>query len=288
MIKIEHPNIDKICLQYAKKILSCPRRIKSNRYVKYLFEKDRLLNVICCPPEKLSEVISDFDNQFPNKKGTEWDAFRTYMINQYNSVRKKYLPQIIEDLGLTVCPYCNRHYIYTVEKGRKVGAQFDHFFSKSKYPYLALSFYNLIPCCPSCNKAKGDQDILVNPYLEGFNSKCVINIDNPINCILGNDEWAIELKGTKETVSNITAFALDELYKKHRDIAQEIVYKSVANSNGFLSEIKKEFKYLELDDELIHRIIWGYYYNENDMSKRPLSKMAFDIITQIDDIYQTN
>jgi hypothetical protein len=66
-------------------------------------------------------------------------------------------------LNLRICPYCGRAYIYSVQRaGSKtvVKPQIDHFLPKSKYPFLALSFMNLIPSCQTCNMkdCKGDND----------------------------------------------------------------------------------------------------------------------------------
>ena len=65
-----------------------------------------------------------------------------------NFSNRKFGYQWAEKLGVTVCPYCNRSYIFTVKKDARNGKarpQYDHFFPKSIYPYLAVSMYNLIP-----------------------------------------------------------------------------------------------------------------------------------------------
>ena len=66
-------------------------------------------------------------------------------------------------LNLRICPYCGRAFIYSVQQvGSKtvVKPQIDHFLPKSKYPFLALSFMNLIPSCQTCNMkdCKGNND----------------------------------------------------------------------------------------------------------------------------------
>lgn len=72
-------------------------------------------------------------------------------------------------LNLRICPYCGRAFIYSVQQvGNKtvVKPQIDHFLPKSKYPFLALSFMNLIPSCQTCNMkdCKGDNDpIKIDP-----------------------------------------------------------------------------------------------------------------------------
>ena len=75
----------------------------------------------------------------------------------------------VKDLGIRICPYCGRSYIYRVEKQGKKGMvavkpQLDHFLPKSSYPFLGMNFYNLIPCCTQCNMApcKVDNDPLDN------------------------------------------------------------------------------------------------------------------------------
>lgn len=94
--------------------------------------------------------------------------------------------QWAERLGVTVCPYCNRSYIFTVKKDARNGKarpQYDHFFPKSIYPYLAVSMYNLVPSCAVCNGGKSDVDSFkdkkrryLNPYVEGYGTKTVLQI----------------------------------------------------------------------------------------------------------------
>jgi hypothetical protein len=77
------------------------------------------------------EFISIYDDFFSNKEVNVW---------------------IIKKTGVKVCPYCNLAYTYS--RGNRTTAQLDHFFCKAEYPMFSLSFYNLIPCCPACNRIK--------------------------------------------------------------------------------------------------------------------------------------
>jgi hypothetical protein len=55
-------------------------------------------------------------------------------------------------LGLETCPYCHMSDIKTtISKKGKSRGDLDHFTTKSKYPYLSMSIYNLIPSCQKCN-----------------------------------------------------------------------------------------------------------------------------------------
>lgn len=284
MIKIDKINIEQISTDYADYVLSVRRRPdKKNRFIVYVFDDARFRDLLLCPAESLQSEIEKFNAQFPLNfhAGREWDAFKIYMINQYSNIRNSYLHKVLNALNLSVCPYCNRQYIYSIDDGKQVSAQFDHFYSKSEHPYLALSFYNLIPCCPTCNKAKGENKIEINPYMESFGTKGKIVIDNPLNCILNDNNWDITIQADDRCNTNVKAFVLDKLYQKHKDYAHEIVFKAIANQQGYIDGLRTEFQHMNLPAGLIERILWGNYINEESQSERPLSKMTADIIAQI-------
>lgn len=45
-------------------------------------------------------------------------------------------------------------------------AKLDHFYPKSLYPFFALSLYNLIPVCGTCNLVKSDnKKIFASPFI---------------------------------------------------------------------------------------------------------------------------
>jgi len=99
-----------------------------------------------------------------------------YLLNSVfkykNFANRKIAYHISSKRNVTVCPYCNRQYIFTVipSKGR-VRPQFDHYFPKKEYPYLALSLYNMIPSCSICNMAKSSLDTYCRPILYPFDEK---------------------------------------------------------------------------------------------------------------------
>lgn len=82
--------------------------------------------------------------------------------------------QFIIDSQLSICPYCSEENIEPTDNTKK---QIDHFLPKRQYPFFALSFYNLIPSCGTCNEIvnKGTNDpilskngtpnAIINPYL---------------------------------------------------------------------------------------------------------------------------
>ena len=81
--------------------------------------------------------------------------------------------------------------------------------------------------------------------------------------------------------TNVSAFVLDELYQKHKDYAHEIVWKIIANERGYLESLINTFKEMGLNDDLIQRVLWGIYLDEDKMLDKPLSKMTLDILKQL-------
>lgn len=61
-------------------------------------------------------------------------------------------------LGIDVCPYCGRNYIFTIgDNDNKNGRpEIDHFIPEKEYPFLSCSLYNFIPSCHQCNHQKHD------------------------------------------------------------------------------------------------------------------------------------
>jgi len=129
-----------------------------------------------------------------------------------------------ENLNVKVCPYCNREYtfrfpIYKSEKqnnklkfktDKKILFDFDHFLPKEKYPYLSMSFYNLIPSCSICNSRfkhtiEFDYENYIYPYNENFENeiKFKIKLKRKDNLLL--DYFITEYQGfmkNKVTVKN--------------------------------------------------------------------------------------
>lgn len=72
--------------------------------------------------------------RFFEKEYNNWGKRKTYGSYKF-----------VETLDLKTCPYCNRNYTFIVdEESGKLRPELDHFYPKSIYPFLAMSFYNLI------------------------------------------------------------------------------------------------------------------------------------------------
>ncbi len=61
-----------------------------------------------------------------------------------------YYNQLVDANKYNTCPICGLADIETADS--KYIEDYDHFFPKSHYPFLAVNFDNLVPTCDKCNK----------------------------------------------------------------------------------------------------------------------------------------
>ncbi|RFU67478.1 hypothetical protein D0469_14585 [Peribacillus saganii] len=207
-----------------------------------------------------------------------------YLIDtEYNAAK------LVQKLGIMVCPYCNRNYINNVtysNRGLKRTSQMDHYYSKEKYPFLAMSFYNLVPSCPSCNHIKSNKRIYFSPYDTRFKSRELLHFNFKIKSIdFIHDASQLEITLTalnKRINSNINTLRLNSQYKIHKDIVQELFKNKIIYTETKLKEIHRDFNGLFTNEEDMKRTLFGNYLSENDLHKRPLSKLISDIYNTID------
>ena len=204
-------------------------------------------------------------------------------------------------LGVSVCPYCNRNYINTVEtETGKTRPELDHFYPKSRFPILALSIYNLIPSCHTCNaNLKGSIDFYSIRHMHPYEDDLIkefeffIKVDDSVlgEAIPNIDDFEVKVKPltTKDLEidkinNSVSTFKLIELYNQHKDIAKEILEKALYYNKTRLAELVKFFdgegisseEELKLD-ETTKRFILGNFVEEADIGRRTLAKYTKDI-----------
>ncbi len=216
----------------------------------------------------------------------------------YSYFRENMLVKLANWLNIKCCPYCNQHYTLYVNSRFKKGIkhkalfQFDHFYSKNRYPYLSMSLYNLIPCCQICNHEKSVSDLPIqfNPYYGEIASYFTFKVVSPLSLKVGSredfeidKEWndeQTEVKMINEKDRN--AFDdmthLKEQYKRHRDVAEEVYAKAYLEP---YYHYPSNFKGLSgFTQSLRQRVMHGTYMDPKDIDKRPLTKLYQDLWKQ--------
>lgn len=221
------------------------------------------------------------------------EYLKDFFVTIYLDFTALYAYKYFERLNLRTCPYCNRHYTFTLKREKannfQTRPEMDHFHDKSDYPMLALSFYNLVPSCHECNHGKLKKDAGVNPYFHGFKSKFVLTNDsglldaNKIRAIKETTEFSVSFDNpTSEEQTNIDTLGLDKLYNEHKDYVLEMVEKAVTYDDCLRHGIVDNFQGVFRSEHDVFNLVWGKYLSDAEQEKRPLSKLTKDILEQLD------
>lgn len=142
--------------------------------------------------------------------------------------------EFVKNLEIRICPYCGRAYIYRVVKKGKNGdvsvkPQLDHFLPKSNYPFLAMNYFNLIPCCTQCNLApcKVDNDpldgsrqqvtYLMHPYdFDETMVRFIYEMKAPDTYKPESFDVLVGYQSKVHKIGYNRFFALDKLYAGHK------------------------------------------------------------------------
>lgn len=207
---------------------------------------------------------------------TNYETFTRRKSPLYNSEK------LVSNIGITVCPYCNRSFIQSVNSQRRT-CQLDHFYSKDEYPYLALSFFNLVPCCYACNHQKSTLSIGISPY-QDFKTDSLLTFNYiPKDSSFRYPKGEIEIQinahtnGELNLSTNIIIFGLNELYAYHTDVVKEILLKGEIYSVDYIQSLLAQFPHLFESEEEAIQLVIGNYVLDEDLGKRPLAKLIRDI-----------
>ncbi|PDZ39782.1 hypothetical protein CON18_13015 [Bacillus cereus] len=217
-------------------------------------------------------------------------------IVDYDVMDSKYRHKLLSEIGIEVCPYCNRQYITKYEeKGVfKTTADLDHFFPKCIFQLLSLSLFNFVPSCQICNsrfKLAKSSEILY-PYDRGFDddSYFVVKLkkNSTIDSLTGNNtlfdlDLTVNSQSSHRNMieNSIELFRLKKVYQSHKDYVRELLYKKHAWSNkAYESLVNNLFLEMKLESTDINLFLYGNNLDPADFGKRPLSKITYDIINK--------
>ncbi len=268
-----------------KTVFSVTKRDIDRLLLKKLRKFDENINfekLILSGKEYIDSLIGfiDFNKEFTKLSKKEKDYFFT-LYARFNK------PSFIKKLGVSTCLYCNRNYIFNFTKSNKENAtaQLDHFYDKSTYPYLAVCLYNLIPSCTTCNQRKSSKKIdILHPYYESFDKKAKFSLKiEDCKFYHSLDGFNIEIKTEDKKVENSKkVFNLEQLYENHKDIVLELIQKEAIYNESYLDELLTKYEgTLFKNREDLQRLISGGYVSDDEIGKRPLSKLVKDISSEL-------
>lgn len=268
--------------------------------------------------EYINKIIKEYDtlnklkpNEIENKK-IEFDKILTeknlkVKINgiqfykkiveamRYEDLRKKDFIPYLKDLKIKSCVYCNAQLTIVTEKNKTtkkvhVRLELDHYYPKSKFPFLCTSFYNLYPVCSSCNKIKSYNDDTTEfvLYTEENNDldiyKFRINQASVLTYLDTRDfnSLEFEFKSFYSSNKHNKTFDIQGIYETQKDIIEELVHKKEAYTKLYKEGLVKEYGSLFTDKAIINRLLIGNYVKPEEIHKRPMSKFIQDIAKDLD------
>lgn len=282
---------------------------KNDKTFKNVFKDFTLRQIILAKNDVLKEIVEKLDSRIkklPDKKRTELTTKIENLFKYTNKFQGKVLtPFFTNNFNFKTCFYCNKDFIINFEKEKKELVstfQLDHFYDKGTYRYLALSFYNLIPSCTTCNssKVKGSKNIYeydskvgkfenetcIPPNTDSFHfdKKVKFKLHLSHKCkdlnIKSKDDIDIPLK---ERYSNdydkyIEVFKLNERYQAHKDI----VFDMIKNAELYPESRLKELQDLTgIPYQEIKKDIFKLIDDDADLSKEPFSKLRKDMADEL-------
>lgn len=200
----------------------------------------------------------------------------------YKNAREILVP-IISDLGIKSCVYCNAQYAIGTKTGKGL-YELDHLYPESLFPALCVSFFNLHPCCASCNNSKRDKPLNFLMYTTNSSELAPFHLlvnwqrYNPVYSykslsidLIPNTASDIPLKRKFEKY-----FSIHGVYEMHRDIAEEAIWRLKCYDRRYIEMFKRRYGPVFSKDAL-YRFILGVRADKENVFARPLSKLIHDL-----------
>lgn len=199
---------------------------------------------------------------------------------RYDAVQSTEIRPYMKKLGIKAFVYCNAAYAVATDDN-KATFQVDHYYPKSKYPFLCTSFFNLFPSCMHCNQIKSkntgydyclytEDPARVNPFYFTIDDKSIVKY------MLTHNSEVLKFKLNGNPVENADShssfFHLAGLYPQFSDAAEEVIWKAKIFDKTYQAQLMKaymrKFPY-KMDD--FKRFYLGFYPDEKDVNMRPLT-----------------
>lgn len=235
----------------------------------------------------------------------------------YNKVQSEIFSPYVRKLGFRTCVYCNAQFATTAtvsklvrdNKGRLKNInhvpgtfyELDHNRPKSIFPFLCTNFYNLQPCCSSCNRRKSNSKFSFSVYYENgdgteihplhfaikpkdlieyrVNNKC-----DGIGAHLCNNGSDLPPTDRVRTLARNfeNTLGVQGVYDEYQDFVTELLWRHKIYSKGFVKSLDTQMKSLGISSFDFKQFILGTYTEEQDAFKRPFTIMLQDIWEQLE------
>ena len=226
-------------------------------------------------------ILNDLRIAFEYERALGGNKYRSYMLSSA--------------ANHNTCVYCNRQYTFNIErnggkndKDRIARPALDHWFPKSLFPLMSLSYFNLIPSCTICNSAaKMDKVWLLSTHIHPYlTASSTTQFKFCYKVGLGSS-WDIDFSNLTGAEKNtVEALCLQEAYQAHSSLeVKDLIELATKNSGTYLKQLYGTILRLYtggVDRTKAYRLLLGTEMEAMDYKNRPMSKLKRDIIEQIE------
>lgn len=302
------PEIAENCSLLNKKQLS---------FLNFLNSGSNLKEIIIGSPSELSTLTEYIYNNFGeelfvkvsdngSKSSSKFSTLLLKRVFNYTTFRgSKKCMSLYRELQLEskYCFYCNNVEFEIISENTPTKSNpknsdgllifdLDHFFLKFKYPFLALSFYNLIPSCNSCNsRVRGEKEFKlnthINPYSDSFHDDYNFSVDRRslFQALITKDikDFTISINKNSSSIRNdditLKTFKFD---KKVKSLSYKKTAKYLIDSFvTYYERDKLNFKQNTFDEH-IHGLYHEHVpYKSKHINDIPKGKLKFDLVNQL-------
>jgi hypothetical protein len=285
-----------------------PQRV---RFWRYLLDNDfeNLKRIIISRPDELQNIISDIDSEFGINFLSNNVSYNSATLNDFGQIVKNVISYewyrntdrpayYFIRYNIDFCPYCNKDEVQNIQKINLVTGdelttrlyQLDHFYPRSRYPYLSLSFFNLIPGCATCNATlKGEKDFNITTHFNPFHKSFDEHFKFYVNSIIPNDSSEILISVNNLTThdeNQIVDFDILDRYNQGatRDILFNLIslfkHRSPKVQRSLLSQFKRLAGSVELSNITLLNS-QGVPLGPEQINKKHLGKIKRDVCKQM-------
>lgn len=218
----------------------------------------------------------------------QFDEFKKLYSNRFSAGSGRYVDNaakynaysFVENIGVTVCPYCDEEYLDIVEKEdheKLRTLEIDHFFPKGKYPALAMCFFNLIPSGQNCNGIKLDGALGMNPFEDEIEQCTWLYPDLPVGVNMENvpvSDCTIRFHPKAGMEKNVKTLHLEERYERHKAKAHKYLLLKQQYDDSKVEEMVKLGIFPTKD--FAYRVLYGEPL-QDDGEQELLTKLKRDI-----------
>ena len=295
------------------------KSINFDKFGAYILDGNRLKNILSGSPNMLEKECKDFTKfiltlykksdykEYLDSTKKQRQNFHTEDLHKFFNdisavfnytwlngleLSKEFNPyKLTEALGIRACTYCNRSYTVTRRKGKNgklMRPQLDHWYPKSKFPLLAVSFHNLIPCCSSCNSSVKSDDVMdltkhVHPYMTELKDDDM-TFDYYHSTLQEKYRVFVKKSGkaSGKMLDTTKFLQIDEMYNAHIPELKDLLNLRQAYSENYIDSIADFFPNSEFTKEEVYRMLFGVELYEKEFFRRPFSKFKYDILVKLE------